>query len=254
MTRIRAVACSALFAFTALGQEQAASSDEAVANEIATMFRAARKVISEQQDLINDASKGDKGLSPEKVVATMRTNYAAATRHDYQDAPAGSLLADVQKAFSSAIGNVMTKAQPLINEQGKGSKGFLPAVFAKQIADEINKQLDGRVFVKLTAPKAFLRNRANRPDEWEEGVIEKKFKAKDWQKGQAFVERGAHKGREGLRLMIPEYYSASCLQCHGEPKGSPDISGGKKEGGKLDDLGGAISVVVYGVAAAAPGK
>ena len=45
--------------------------------------------------------------------------------------------------------------------------------------------------------------------------------------------------------MIPEYYGPSCLSCHGDPKGAPDITGGKKEGGKPDELGGAISVAIY---------
>ena len=37
----------------------------------------------------------------------------------------------------------------------------------------------------------------------------------------------------------------ACLKCHGEPKGAKDITGGKKEGGKLGELGGAISFVLY---------
>jgi hypothetical protein len=45
--------------------------------------------------------------------------------------------------------------------------------------------------------------------------------------------------------MIPEYYGDSCLACHGVPKGAVDITGGKKEGGVLGELGGAISVVIY---------
>ena len=36
-----------------------------------------------------------------------------------------------------------------------------------------------------------------------------------------------------------------CLNCHGDPKGELDITGGKKEGGQLGELGGAISVVIY---------
>lgn len=218
--------------------------DEAVAMETATLFRAARKVISDQQDLINDASKGDKGLTSEKVIAATKANYTAATGKPFQEATT-ALLCDVQTAMFGAIDEVMTAAQPLINEPGKGFKGFLPAVFGKQLADRVSKRLAGRVHVKLTAPKALLRNRANRPDDWETNVLESKFKAKDWTKGKPFAEVTDHKGRAGTRLMIPEYYTASCLSCHGDPKGEKDITGGLKEGGKLDDVGGAISVVVY---------
>jgi hypothetical protein len=232
------------------------NTNEQVASETATMFRAARKVVSDNQELINDATKGDKGLTGAKVIEQTKANYAAATGKPWQEAPAGSLLHDVQVAMCAAIEEVMANAQPLINESGKGFKGFLPAVFGKQIADKVSKRLDGRVHVKLTAPKALLRNRANRADEWETNVLENKFKAKDWVKGKPWSEVSTHKGRSGTRLMIPEYYGASCLTCHGDPKGEKDITGGLKEGGKLDDVGGAISVVVYGSDSdpALPGK
>jgi Protein of unknown function (DUF3365) len=45
--------------------------------------------------------------------------------------------------------------------------------------------------------------------------------------------------------MVPEYYGASCLTCHGSPKGAVDITGYPKEGGKENDLGGVISLVLY---------
>ena len=66
-----------------------------------------------------------------------------------------------------------------------------------------------------------------------------------WENGKPFVEAGEHKGKPGLRLILPEYYGESCLKCHSNPKGDLDITGGKKEGGVLGELGGAISVVIY---------
>ena len=44
---------------------------------------------------------------------------------------------------------------------------------------------------------------------------------------------------------MPEYYSKGCLACHGEPKGELDVTGYPKEGGKLGDLGGVISVTLF---------
>ena len=52
-------------------------------------------------------------------------------------------------------------------------------------------------------------------------------------------------GKQAYRLILPEYYKQSCLACHGQPKGAIDITGGKKEGGRLGELGGAISVVIF---------
>ena len=83
------------------------------------------------------------------------------------------------------------------------------------------------------------------PDVWEEQTIKTKFQTAGWKKGKFVEEEGELNGRKAYRLLIPEYYEASCLACHGEPKGATDITGGKKEGGKLGDLGGALSAALY---------
>jgi hypothetical protein len=215
-----------------------------LALDLATLFRAGRKVISDNQDLINDASKGDKGLSAEKVIGMAKENYQKAAGRPLstdESTPAGKARA----AMIAAMREVMAEAQPMINEPGKGFKGFLPAFFARHVAEKFSKAMDGKFFIKLTAPANYIRNRANRPDEWENGVIENKFKSTGYRKGQHFGEAGTHKGVPAYRLIVPEYYGESCLTCHGTPQGEVDISGGKKEGGVLGELGGAISVVIY---------
>jgi len=222
-----------------------ATGNEALALDMATLFRAARKVISVNQGKINDPELGDKGLSPEAVVEMAKANYEAATGHPVPETDSASIESEAQAAMFQAITDVMDSAQPLINEQGKGFKGFLPAVFARQVAEGFSKKMEGKLFIKLTAPKAYVRNRRNRPDEWENDVIENKFKDSGWENGKPFVEAGEHKGKPGFRLILPEYYGESCLKCHGSPKGDLDITGGKKEGGVLGELGGAISVVIY---------
>ena len=154
-------------------------------------------------------------------------------------------MGQARAAMIESIKQVVDKAQPWINEKGKGFKGFLPAVFAKSVADEFSRRMAGKMFIKLTAPKQYVRNRANRPDTWENNAIENKFKSAGWAKGRSFSELADHKGKQGFRFILPEYYKESCLVCHGDPKGERDITGGKKEGGKLDELGGAISFVIY---------
>jgi len=222
-----------------------ADGNETLALDTATLFRAARKVVSVNQGLINDASKGDKGLSGDAVVEMAKKNYEAATGGALEEHAADTLEGQAQQAMFDAIHEVMDAAQPLINEEGKGFKGFLPAVFAGQLATSFSSNMAGKMFIKLTAPKKYVRNRRNRPDKWEHNIIEKKFKSAGWEKGKPFYEQGKRKGKKGFRLILPEYYGASCLKCHGEPKGSLDVTGGKKEGGKLGELGGAISVVIY---------
>ena len=72
-------------------QASALSDDEkaAIGTEITTIYRAARGVVAKNQKLINDASKGDKGLSADVVVAKTKENYKKATGHDFKMADAG---------------------------------------------------------------------------------------------------------------------------------------------------------------------
>jgi len=44
--------------------------------------------------------------------------------------------------------------------------------------------------------------------------------------------------------MVPLYIAKSCLNCHGDPAGSTDVSGHKREGYKEGELRGAISILV----------
>lgn len=216
-----------------------------LSTNLATLFRSARAVISANQGLINDASKGDKGLTGKVVIAAAKENFAKTTGKPFAIAASSTLAGQAQAAIFDGINDVMLKAQPWINEQGKGFKGFLPAVFAKQLANAFNTRMVGKMFIKLTAPKNYVRNRANRPDKWENSIIENKFRSTGWELNKSFSETSIHKGKPAFRLLIPEYYGPTCLGCHGEPKGALDKTGGKKEGGKLGELGGAISLVIY---------
>ncbi len=221
------------------------SGEEELAKDLATLFRSARAVISSNQKLINDASLGDKGLTADKVVAEAKVNYEKATGRAFVGAGSATLAGQAQQAMFESIAEVMNNAQAMINEPGKGFKGFLPAIFARQVAQGFSVRMDGKLSIKLTAPKNYVRNRANRPDTWESDVIEMKFRSAGWETNKPYSEVAQHKGKQAFRFILPEYYKPSCLGCHGTPKGDLDITGGRKEGGTLGELGGAISVVIY---------
>ncbi len=230
-----------------VAQSRAASleKNKDVALEITRLFRSARGVISAHQKHINDPNEGDKGLTPEKVIEEAKVKYKAVSNEEFRLEAGTTLKGLGQLAMLNAIREVMTNAQPLINERGRGFKGFLPAVFARLVADSFNRLMKGRAYIKLTAPRQYIRNRSNRPDKWEHNVIENAFKSASYTKDKPFMEEARHRGRSAFRLMIPEYYNKTCLGCHGEPRGERDITGGKKEGGKLGELGGAISFAIY---------
>ncbi len=218
-----------------------ADEKEVLSKELSTLFRSARKVISVNQKHINDPAIGDKGLSAEAVIEKAKANYKTATGADLNLAT----NTQAKQGMLNAVKDVMDEAQELINEKGAGFKGFLPAIFARKVATKFTSNMDGKMKIKLTAPKKYVRNRANRPDKWEHKTIESKFKSPSYEKGQPFFENTTVKGKPAYRYILPEYYSKSCLGCHGMPKGDIDITGGKKEGGVLGELGGAISLSIF---------
>jgi Protein of unknown function (DUF3365). len=70
------------------------------------------------------------------------------------------------------------------------------------------------------------------------------FSDPGYPKGKEYSRTVMHEGRPAYRIMTPEYASASCLKCHGDPKGEKDLTGNKKEGLKEGGLAGAISLVI----------
>lgn len=227
--------------FAATSSTAFASAKADSSKEITTLYRSARKVISANQGLINEQRSG-KTLTSDFVISEAKNNFKQSTgktldlSNDPLKAKAGML---------KAVQVVMDSAQDLINDPEVGFKGFLPAIFARQVATEFGKQMGGKMKIKLTAPKKYVRNRANRPDKWERNIIDSMFATPNYEKGKPFYESAEVKGKPAFRYILPEYYGQSCLGCHGEPKGAIDITGGKKEGGKLDELGGAISLIIF---------
>jgi len=221
------------------------ATDAVIANHLAEYLRSARTVVSQYQDLINDPAKGDKGLTPERVIAEATAIYEKATGTDPMATDPAGREGRLLRAQMKAIRHVIDEHEAEINQPGTGFKGFIPAVFARLVNEKFAEAVGTEALVKTTAPEDLVRNRKARPDEWENAVIEDKFEAPGWPKGQGFSENASVDGRPAFRLIVPEYYKASCLACHGEPKGEMDITGYPKEGGKEGDLGSAISVTLF---------
>ena len=149
---------------------------DAIGRSVTNLFKATRKVISQSQKLINDKNSGEKGLTGDAVIEKAWKNYKESFKDDLGDLSSHPLKEKVLKSFEAATREVMTNAQPLINKRGLGFKRFLPAIFARHVSDSFNRIMDGKAQIKLTAPRNYIRNRTNRPDNWESNVIENFFK------------------------------------------------------------------------------
>jgi general secretion pathway protein A len=215
-----------------------AGEEAETAELLISLLKAGRSVVSENQALINDASKGNKGFTDDFLAQQVTEKFKAKAHIDLSKAsgtPQGSTLL----ALLESEREVVQEAQPIINKQGVAFKGFLPAVFARKSGEKFFKKTGIRL--KLTGTD--YRYPGNKPDDFEAEVL-RMFADPRHPKGQQYVKSTMANGKPVLRVMDPEYAGATCLSCHGGPKGEKDITGMKKEGWKEGDLAGAISITM----------
>jgi general secretion pathway protein A len=214
---------------------------EETARLLANLLKAGRSVIEHNQLLIDDQRKGDKGFTPEVFERQLVQEFRQQTGLDLsklKSTPASFVVPPLAKellpAFVLASKEVVRDAQVVINQQGLGYKNFIPATYGSKAAERFSKQSH----VKLKQTNLHPRNPINEPDEYEASVLQ-------WLSGrpraEAYVSELTDHGQT-LRVVMPLYYVAACLACHGEPKGDLDISGYPKEGHREGDLAGAITV------------
>ncbi len=222
-----------------------AASDAAIAQSLAELLRDARTVISNNEPLINNPDVGDKHLTGEVVLDDAVAIDRKTTGVDPNSIDPASRQGRLLRALMNAIVAVMNDNQMTINEKGIGFKGLIPAVFGRLVGEAFNGLAKGEAEIKITAPPDLVRNRKALPDAWETKVIETKLLNPDWPHGQSYSATVDIDGRRAYRIAVPEYYTQSCLACHGTPKGALDITGYPKEGRKLGDLGGVMSITLF---------
>ena len=230
--------------------------------DIAYYFRAAHNVIDHHQKHINNPDIGDKHLTGTVIVKQTQDNFEEITNKSFIETfRQGEMHKKGFKAFTKAIKTVMNESQEQINKIGKADKNLLPAIFVRKVAEEFEKNIDGQVSIKLTAPHEIILNKDNSPDDFEANIMENKFQSDTWERGMhVFKEKVLIDNHHADRLVLPEYYQESCLDCHGgSPQAvSPQVA--KRHYGdepstqtattpeprsKLGTLGGAISVIVH---------
>ena len=217
----------------------AKTSDKAETAELLiVLLKAGRAVVSEHQTLINDASTGGKGFTEDFVSQKILERFKAETQIDLSR-PNGLPSGEILLAMVQSEREVVSDAQPVINKQGIGFKGFAPSVFARKVGQKFFAKTG--IKVKVTAMN--YRFPGNQPDDFEAEVL-RIFSDPEHPKGQRYAKVSVVDGQQAVRVMYPEYADATCLVCHGDPKGERDIMGMKKEGWKEGDLAGAISVVM----------
>lgn len=161
-------------------------------------------------------------------------------------------LADSTINMLVATRSVIAKNQDLINmDPVTGNyyfKGFVPALVGSEIANDFSLMTGYKV--KQTSLK--LRNFNNKPDEWEEKVLNK-FELSEYPKGVGFCEILEIDGKKVYRYMKPIYVEKECMECHAtKEKTRPEIRKFLERkypydqafGYKEEDVRGGISIIV----------
>lgn len=211
---------------------------------LAILLDAGRSTIAKNQDLINDASKADKGYTPqvfERQVAEdfQRRTGVALTNLEEAKIPemAKPLLARLMEESKRTIDTY----QSVINVSGFAYKGLIPATFGTETATRF-QSLSG-IYMKQTAPSHLVRNPKNKPDDYESAVFSR-FATSNFDQAPDKVFSEVTDDGKYVRVLLLLFYQKACLSCHGEPKGQRDISGYPREGAREGELGGAISVKI----------
>jgi general secretion pathway protein A len=211
---------------------------EQTAELLAILLNAGRVVVDQNQSLINDPRKADKGFTPEFFERLVLDEFLHQTNIDLKHPPSSlsSPTKDLLSRLLVASIEVVADAQFVINQRGIGYKNFIPASFGSQAARTFSQR--SKVTMKQTTLDP--RNLKNAPDAYEETVLKRLANGPPL---TAPIVEWIDNGRL-LRTMMPIYYSKDCLTCHGNPKGILDISGYPREGAQVGELAGAISIQI----------
>lgn len=149
---------------------------------------------------------------------------------------AHALAQQMDAVWEFMVANQDRLAQVAFTEDGV-YQGLHCAIAGRIIGQSFTMQSDYTTrFVNFNP-----RNVAGEPDDYEAAAL------------SAFHDDGSrtdyygftdYNGEQVFRYVAPMTIEEACLQCHGEPVGELDVTGTPKEGWKMGDIGGAISIII----------
>jgi hypothetical protein len=213
---------------------------ETTARLLAILLDSGRNVINEHQVVSDDQEKPKQDLTPDmferQLLEVFRSRSGTDLRH-LETARVPARAKKLLKELMSVSRQVVTEAQPEINRRDGGRKEFIPAIYGVRVASRFTERTHVRLKQTALEPRNFL----NAPDAIERTALEA-FADPSYPLEKVISEITTASG--SLRLMFPLYTTRKCLDCHGEPKGELDRTGYPREGLKLGQNAGAISVVI----------
>lgn len=213
---------------------------ETTARLLAVLLDSGRNVINEHLILFDAQEKTERDFTPDVFERQLLDVFRSRSGIDLRDLEVARVPAGAKKLLKELVvisKQVVTEAQPEIHRRDGESKEFIPAVFGARVATRFTERTHVRLKQTALAP----RNPLNAPDATERMALQV-FADPSYPLEKVISEVTAKSG--SLHLMFPLYTTRQCLECHGDPKGELDRSGYPREGLKLGQNAGAISVVI----------
>ena len=213
---------------------------EQTARLLAILFDSGRAVVNDNQTLLDDPLRVEKGFTPQAFERQLLEMFRGRSGIDLQQVDGAALPGRSKHLLKELVRVsrlVVEEAQMDLNRQGTGFKGFIPAVFGARVAARFTAETEVRLKQTALVP----RNPANQPDSYERLALEA-FADPMYPREKVISEMAANSSV--LRLMFPLYATRHCLGCHGTPKGGLDRMGYPREGLALGQNAGAISVML----------
>ena len=148
--------------------------------------------------------------------------------------------AEVLASEMRAMWDFIDMNQDVINRDEDGNfrtKTLVCVVAAKSVSTLFTSNTD--YIIRFTGETP--RQKANAPDAFEQEAFDA-FRADSSLASYSGVRTDEETGQRVFRYSEPLYVTESCLECHGEPAGEIDQYGYPKEGMKVGDIGGAMSI------------
>src|SRR5262249_8820782 len=213
---------------------------ETTARLLAVLLDSGRNVINEHQVPFDEQEKMGENFTPDMFERQLFDVFRSRSGTDLRDLDSARIPSRAKKLLKELVvvsRQVVTEAQPEINRRDAGHQEFIPAVFGSRVATRFTQRTHVRLKQTALAP----RNHLNAPDAVERTALEA-FADPLYPLQKVISEVTAKSG--SLRLMFPLYTTRRCLDCHGDPKGELDRTGYPREGLKLGQNAGAISVMI----------
>lgn len=213
---------------------------ETTARLLAVLLDSGRNVINEHQVLFNEQKNTEGDFTPDMFERQLLDVFRSRSGTDLRDLEAARIPARAKKLLKELVlvsTEVVAEAQPEINRRDGGHQEFIPAIFGSRVSTRFTQRTHVRLKQTALAP----RNPLNAPDAVERTALVA-FADPTYPLEKLISEVTAKSG--SLRLMFPLYTTRKCLDCHGDPKGELDRTGYPREGLKLGQNAGAISVMI----------